>query len=186
MKNAIPDKNFKSYESLTGESVDVPNLSPSDHGWSRWDDTMKTFECYNCDFNILAIDGGEEDCIDLGTHTTLCSFRNGLLMGGGSRYLFTIKSHSEDNTFEDFHVMEHAKWCDIQLGNWSDQDNRSNGGNRFYDWTTADCKPVTYSYRLFSGSRPEFVGMQARHLWWLSVGMTIYFWVKWLVRKIFY
>lgn len=177
------DKNFKSFENLHGKIVDVGALEPKREGWTKWEDTMKTFQCENCAFIDALIKGGDEDCLDVGTHCNLNQFARFGCSADGGKYIVTLKSHSENNTFVYFHVYEHGSECDIQLGNWSDQDNGSNSGNVFTDWTSEDGKPITYSYRFFADSKPEFINTNAKHLWWLSAGVTIYFWGKWLWKK---
>lgn len=178
------DKNYKSYENLSHEIIAVGELNPHMEGWTSWDDTMKTYRCLRSDFMSGYLVGGKEDCLDVGTHTKACYFENFDVDGKHSRYLITLKSHSTDNMFHNWHVLRHAKCCDIQQGNWSDSDNGSNEDNEYWGWTTEDGKPVTYSYRFFSNSKPVFVNMKAKHLWWLSLAITAYFWGKWVVTKV--
>lgn len=180
----MADLNYKSYEHLEEDDVAVGVLNPYTDGWTKWADTMKTFKCNWCVFFDGIITGGREDCIDVGTHTNDCSFDGIEVSAENSRYIITLKSHSERNTFQNFYVLSHAKRCDIQHGNWSDSDNGSNANNVYDSWTSAERKPITYSYRFFSNSKPIFYNMETKHLWWLSAGITVYFWGKWLWKKV--
>ncbi len=179
------DKNYKSYEDLSHELVDVGVLNPYEDGWTEWADTMKTFQCEQVTFYNGVVTGGEEDVLDVGTHTSLCEFDNFHAHPHGSQYIITLKSGSCGNGFIDWHLHDHGHVCDIQQGNWSDQDNGPNDNNAYIWWTAADGKPITYSYRFFSKSKPIFVGTETKHLWWLSLGITVYFWAKWLFVKLF-
>lgn len=175
----MSDKNYKSYETLTGETVEVGYLIPPD---STYADTMKTFKCLGCTFTDGQIVGSTEDCIDIGTHCRGNLFQGFDLWAKG-KYCITLKSNSNGNMFRDFHLQEHGSVCDIQQGNWSDQDNRSNENNVYENWSTEDRRPVTWSYRFGSG-RPVFINTVNKHLWLLSLGITIYFYLKLIGRKL--
>lgn len=178
------DKNYKSYEEVEKESIYVGPLQPHADGWVNWSDTMKTFKCNDTVFHGAIINGGEEDVLDVGTHTNNCVFQDFDVFGDTSRYIITLKSHSEGNVFERWRVHEHAMRCDIQQGNWSDSDNGTNRRNLYREWVSEKGKPFTYSYRFFSGSKPKFEDMEVKHLWWLSAAITAYFWGKWVWVKV--
>jgi hypothetical protein len=180
----MADKNYRSYNGLSNQSVFVGPLTPRADGWVKWDDTMKTYKCNDTVFHGAIIDGGEEDVLDVGTHTNNCVFQDFDVFGDTSRYLITLKSHSEGNVFERWRVHEHSERCDIQQGNWSDSDNGSNSRNLYREWVSEENKPITYSYRFFSGSKPQFQDMEVKHLWWLSLGVTLYCWGKWVWTKV--
>lgn len=179
------DRNFKSFELVEDKDIKIGTLDPTLHGWDKWSDTMKTYKCRNSTFHDGVIHGGQEDVLDIGTNTYGCIFNDIHAEGMDSMYLVTLKSHSEFNSFNRWVVHSHAKRCDIQHGNWSDSDRRGNRENFYSGWVSKQNKPFTYSYRLFSDSKPVFdTNMKVKHLWWLSLGVTIYFWGKWLWKKV--
>ena len=45
-----------------------------------------------------------------------------------------------------------------------------------------DGKPVTYCYRW--GCKPLFIDTPAKHLWWRSIGLTVYWWAKYIAHRI--
>ena len=180
----MADKNYKSFEEINDSSIFVGPLTPRADGWTRWDDTMKTYKCNDTVFHGAIIDGGEEDVLDIGTHTNNCVFQDFDVFASNSRYIITLKSHSERNVLERWLVHEHSTRCDIQQGNWSDSDNGTNRRNLYRKWKSEEGKPFTYSYRFFSGSKPKFEDMEVKHLWWLSLGVTVYWWGKWVWTKV--
>lgn len=177
------DKNFKSYENRINETIRVGTLNPAINGWEpgSWQDTMKTFQCHGCDFTDADIRAGTEDALDVGTRCYGNKFRNFMVVGG--KYVITLKSDSDGNIFENWTILKHGKSCDIQLGNWSSTSTESNENNVFRGWKTTDGSPITYSYR-FGGGKPIFYDMKVKHLWWLSVGITAYWWAKYFWHKV--
>lgn len=176
------DRNYFSYdtEEQVGDGDRVFN--PLAAGWEpgSWSDTVKFWKRQFLVFYGFDIVGGNEDCVDA-TGTKGCLFKNFWCHANGS-YVLTLKGNSNSNVFMKWHVHEHGKVCDIQVGGWYSYGTGRSKGNVFDGWTSEDGGPITYSYRL--GCKPTLIDMNAKHLWWLSAGLTVHWWFKWFIHKV--
>ncbi len=172
-----PDRNFKSYYPESGDVSDQ-KLFPSGPDWpaGSWSDTVHFSRCAAQKFVRFEIGGGKEDCIDLNNNCNANLFSDFKLWAVTSSQAITLKGGSCDNEFEDLVIVYHGKNVDIEIGNWSDQGYGDNTRNVFYRVKSEDGKPVTYCYRL--GSKPRFIDSNVKHLWWRSIGITIYWYAK--------
>lgn len=176
----------RNYRSFTGQFIDLSNvhLDPLGAGWLKgsWQDTCKFWQCDVCTYwDFLIYDAGEEDAVDVGTNCTDNVFNRFTVNGG--KQVITLKSESHHNTFNDWTIERPGSIVDIEIGNWGSQNTGPSKGNKFNRWRRKDRKPITYAYRW--GCRPKFVGMDVKHLWWRSIGITLYVmgkyvWHKWL------
>lgn len=149
-------------------------------GWEpgTWSDSAKFYERTGDGFfRINIILGGNEDSVDIGSKTNDCTFGEFTCRSGGMYHL-TLKGGSSDNCLKHWVLMNSGGVVDIEIGNWSSSDYTSNKRNRFYGWIKEGGEPITYCYRL--GSKPEISGMNVKHLWWRSIGLTFYWWAKYL------
>lgn len=176
----------RNYRSFTGqyESLENVALDPLGAGWAKgsWQDTCKFWQCKGCFYESFYIhDAGTEDAVDIGTNCNKNVF-TGFTVNGGKQVL-TLKSESSDNMLTDWLIERPGRIVDIEIGNWGSQNTGPSERNHFDGWMRRDGKPISYAYRW--GCRPTFVDMHVKHLWWRSVGITLfvmgkYVWHKWL------
>jgi hypothetical protein len=181
------DKNYKSYD---GQQEDVSNvvLDPIAAGWQKgsWQDTAKFWEREWRTFeNFEIVNGGTEDALDVSSRNNNNLFLN-FKVAAGDKYVLTLKGSSSNNIFKEFIITKPGKWVEIQIGNWSDDDLEHKGwarskNNAFLDWKRTDGKPIRYAYRF--GCKP-LIGNGFKHLWWMSIGLTIYWCAKRLIKMI--
>lgn len=184
----MSDKNFKSYDGAQ-ENVTGSNLDPVAEGWllGSWDDTCRFYKRQYLVFKDFFIaDGGREDCVDVSNHNDWNIFK-AFLMNGFGKYILTLKGQSSNNVFSGWWIGKNCKVVDIEIGNWHDQDLGNypalSKDNLFDTINRSDGKPVTYCYRW--GCRPTFINSKVKHLWWRSIGITIYWHAKYLYLTIF-
>lgn len=173
----MADKNYLSLEERLGEIIVVGDLTPDS---PDFDDTLKVWKCVGCEIKGGTIQGSREDCIDIGRESHRNTFRKLQLYSNGE-YCVTLKGGSDDNEFQNITVGRHGSVVDIEIGNWHSYNFERSTGTRFVGPIRAsDGKPVTYCYRL--GCRPTIVegGVNVKHLWWRSIGLTVYWWVKYV------
>ncbi len=189
----MSDKNYKSYD---GPQEDVRNvvLDPTGAGWApgSWQDTCKFNRRRGLAFEeFTIINGGTEDGIDASCRNVGNVFHK-FVVSAGDKYVMTLKGSSCDNTFMDWKITQPGKWVDIQIGNWHDDDPKSidenfspwanSSGNEFVNIRRMDGKPVRYAYRF--GCKPAFSASNAKHLWWMSIGLSVYWLAKYAIVRI--
>lgn len=186
----MSDKNYKSYDGAQENVSDVV-LDPLADGWApgSWDDTAKFNRRQSCVFeDFVIVTGGREDGVDISCRNVDNRFRF-FEVAGGDKYVLTLKGKSRFNEFYDWKITKPGKWVDIQIGNWHDDDANwpINGSysdnNTFMLCSRADGEPIRYAYRW--GCKPTWVESYVKHLWWMSIGMTIYWVAKYLWTKLF-
>lgn len=170
-----PDKNFKSYEALRLTTFRGVSLHPADP--SEWNDTMKVWRCKGCTFDRFDVLGSTEDCLDVGQDTQQCLFDSFTVTPTG-QYVVTCKGGSNGNIFRGWRLRGHGKDVDFEFGNWHTYNFAPSTGNALQWCSADDGSPITYCYRW--GCRPLIVGTKVRHLWWRSIGLTVYWWAKYV------
>lgn len=178
------DKNFHSFDSLEQKGASDLILDPIAAGWERgsWEDTCKFYKRHNLIFmKITVVGGGKEDCFDVSPECTNNVFGDFSANTDG-QYVLTLKGGSHKNTFLRWHIKRGGKTVDIEIGNWSSSNFETSKNNLFHSWTKDNDKPITYCYRL--GCKPEFKNMNVKHLWWRSIGITVYWWGKYFIHRI--
>lgn len=176
----MPDKNFKSYETFKGVTFTRVNLLPDNP--KEWNDAMKVWRCHNCHFDLFTIRGGREDCIDVGQDSSGNWF-GGCTLESNGQYIATIKGDSNRNIFYDCLITRHGKDVDFEFGNWHSLNFKPSVGNIIDSCGTLDGSPITYCYRW--GCKPIIRDTKGRHLWWRSIGITAYWWGKYVWHRIF-
>lgn len=171
----MSDKNYKSYEYLIRKTVEGVSLEPDNP--TEYDDIMKVYRCLDCRFTDFVVEGGKEDCVDFGKESSGNDVRRMKLTPNG-RYAFTIKGESNGNEFYDIELLSHGKDADIEIGNWSTYNYEKSTGNTFGGIYAKDKEPITYCYRW--GCKPTFINSNVKHLWWRSIGLTFYWWFKYV------
>lgn len=175
------DRNYRSYDSdVQLDAADVTLWPTQEPGWLRgsWQDTLKFYKRNGRNFaRFTVVDGGAEDAVDVSPLCCGNTFSR-FDVDGGDAYVLTLKGGSCRNIFDSWFIRRPGGTVDIEIGNWSSTNFERSVGNRFLYWRRSDDLPVTYCYRL--GCKPEFVGMKVRHLWWRSLGLTVYWWSKYV------
>lgn len=175
----MADKNFKSYEAFKGVSFRGVQLNPDVP--SDWNDTMKVHRCEGCVFDSFEVRGAKEDCLDIGRETNDCLFHEFVVKPTG-QYIVTCKGGSNYNHFRNWTVCRHGKDVDFEFGNWHSYNFDYSKGNVIDGVRSTDGKPITYCYRW--GCRPTVVNTHAKHLWWRSIGLTVYWGAKYIWHRI--
>lgn len=181
----MSDINYKSYDGPQ-ENVSDVRLDPVEYGWTlgSWDDTLKFNRRTSCIFeDFTVVYGGREDAVDISCRNVDNRFRYFTVSSDG-KYVLTLKGKSRFNEFYAWTIIRPGRWVDVQIGNWHDDD--ANWGitgsysdaNTFINWQRADGKPIRYAYRW--GCRPTWEGSNVKHLWWMSVGLSLYWLGKYL------
>lgn len=184
----MSDKNYKSYDGPQ-ENVSDVILDPVAAGWplGSWDDTLKFNRRQSCIFeDFVVVCGGREDAVDISCRNVDNRFRFFNVSSNG-KYVLTLKGKSRFNEFFRWIITKPGRWVDVQIGNWHDDDANwpINGSysdnNLFMVWARTDGKPIRYAYRW--GCRPLWEESNVKHLWWMSAGMSLYWWGKYLWTK---
>lgn len=184
------DRNFISFD---GEQIGVSGqrLDPIKAGWAprSWQDTCKFWHRKNLKFtDFVIVDGGSEDGVDMSSRNNGNTFDK-FTVAAGDRYVLTLKGSSCDNVLSRWIITRPGKWVDVQIGNWSDDDPLAinegiskwacSTGNKFTQWSRTDKGPVRYAYRW--GCRPVWTDTKVKHLWWMSIGLTLYWYAKYML-----
>ena len=168
------DKIYRSFGRPHGDMTDVRIDPPVGEAWA---DAAKFSDCKRQAFSrFFVARGGFEDAVDIGSGVENCLFHRFDVASGG-RYVLTLKSGAKNNVLSKWRIRRPGLKVDVEFGNWSDANQDASTGNVLSDWVRADGKPVTYAYR-FGGGKPIWRNTKTRHLWWRSIGITIYWWVK--------
>ncbi len=176
------DKNYKSFG---GPQINISDekLDPLSNGWEEgsWQDTCKFHQRKNLAFsNFEIVTAGTEDGVDIGTGCVGNIFDNFTVAGGNQ--VLTLKSGSSRNNLTNWTVTKHGRVVDVELGNWSTTNPVGDSSNVFISWKSTDGKPITYAYRL--GSKPIWAKTNTKHLWWRSIGITVYWGAKYFWHRI--
>jgi hypothetical protein len=159
---------------LIANGVLVPDLD-------TYSDTMKIWKCTGCVFKDFFVVGSKEDCLDVGQQTIATLFDRFRVSSRG-RYVVTLKGGSHYNTFSDWAVERHGSVVDFEIGNWHSLNFSTSVGTSLVNLRAEDGKPVTYCYRW--GCKPNIIGGHTKHLWWRSIGLTVYWWAKYVWHRV--
>lgn len=177
----MPDKNFLSFEDQRGQifarTPDTTVVPPS----PDYNDTVKVFRCNECTFDTFHVVGGTEDVLDVGRESSGNYFRDWVVQPRG-QYVATIKGGSHDNVFYRWTIHGHGTDVDFEFGNWHSLNFERSTGNSIWLCATGDGSPVTYAYRW--GCKPRIIDTHARHIWWRSIGLTVYWWAKYFAHRV--
>lgn len=179
----MSDRNYQSYTGNDVVESDVV-LDPQPPEWpvGSWQDTMKLSRCVAGEFrDFHIVRGGTEDAIDINNRSSWNTLDSFTVCSGG-RYVLTLKGGSSDNTLREFFVGQGGSFVDCAFGEWSDQSTANSVKNRLISWRKVGGGPITYAYRW--GNKPLWVDSYVKHLWWLSIGITVHWWAKYLWRAI--
>ena len=173
----MPDKNFISY---TGKVGYVESLVVDPTPGVEWSDALKFSNVTDSTFdNVRITRAGKEDGIDMNNYSSRNILRRWIVPCG--KQALTLKGGSRDNLLIDWVIVGRGKHVELEFGNWSDQSEGLSTGNIVQRVRCDDGGPVRYAGRF--GCLPKFEESQVKHVWWMSVGITLYFWTKYLISS---
>lgn len=168
----MPDRNFLSF---TGKPGHVANLVIDPTPGVAWSDILKFSNVTGALFEDIRITrAGTEDGVDINNFSSGNVLRRFTVPCG--KQALTLKGGSSDNLLEDWVIVGRGKHVELEFGNWSDQSLGLCTGNVIQRVQRQDGQPVRYAGRF--GCLPKFSDSKVRHIWWLSVGITVYYWTK--------
>ena len=173
----MPDKNFLSY---TGKVGYVESLVVDPTPGVEWSDALKFSNVTDSTFdNVRITRAGNEDGIDINNFSSGNRLKRFVVPCG--KQALTLKGGSCNNELDDWLIVGRGKHVELEFGNWSDQSLGTSNGNVIRNIRCDDGKPVRYAGRF--GCLPRFVDSKVRHAWWLSVGITLYYWIKYIFKS---
>ena len=129
----------------------------------------------------LKVSQGTEDAVNIANgahHLTL-----GGVFGGGATGLrvITLKG-CHDVSFEPgTKLLSSGGWCDVKIGDWLDQSENADANHDLTNLSRVDGAKVRVCCN-YRASNITF-GPNCTRLFWYSVGLTAYWWLKYCVRK---
>jgi len=173
----MPDKNFLSFSGHFGY---VRDLVVDPDTTLPWADALKFSNVHDSTFdNIRVLHAGSEDGVDMNNFTCRNVLKQFTVPCG--RQALTLKGGSCDNVLVDWLIVGRGKYVELEFGNWSDQSHGLSTGNVIRRVRCDDGKPVRYAGRF--GCLPKFEESQVKHVWWMSVGITVYYWTKYIFSR---
>lgn len=131
------DKNYKSYANGSGLRLGNQTIQPENESY---DDILKFSNYYDAIVAGCTIHGGLEDCLDVNNRCKKLQFHDCDFLPHKNGV--TVKGGSNDIAFTQCFFHEAEGWCEIEIGNWSDQSDDPTTGVRIIDCTREDGKPV--------------------------------------------
>lgn len=142
----------------------------------QWNDTFHLSRAYNVSFVGLTIPGGNEDCIDVQYNSTLVSVSDCRLHPNGL-FGMTIKGGSGLVHLKNVVFETHGKETDIDLGNWSDQNQKDKTKLvTIENVTSADGQPV--KVRVLWADKPTVIGGNVKVIVYPKIFVVIYRWLR--------
>lgn len=136
------------------------------------------------DLHGLKVGQGRECSVDINNGSTAvfsdCEFGSSELSG---HQVFSVKGFSTAVISGNLKGRGKRFKADILIDNWSDQDYRGSRVNLTHA-RHEDGKPINVVLRY--GASQVALGENAKVLIKESIGLTVYWWAKWLVRKILF
>jgi hypothetical protein len=169
------DKNYISYEERNDEIIEGGTIRPP----AGTSDAVKAWKCRRSAFHNFNVHGGKEDVLDVGQDTHHCTFHRWRAHSKG-QYVVTDKGGNFGNLYFDWVIERPGSEVDFEFNNWHSYNLLPSRSEVIDGAVRLDGKPVTFAYRLFAGknTRPTFVNTRVKHLWWRSIGLTLYWWYK--------
>jgi hypothetical protein len=149
---ATPDKNFRSYADESGVRIYGETIAPPDQTYA---DTLKFSNADDVEVEKCHVVGGYEDCVDINRDCEQVVLRN-LTLEAHGEYAVTIKGGSHDIKLIDVVITAPGRVYDIDIGNWSDQNQNKTTSVKLVNVTRADGEKVRV--RVLWADRPVIVG----------------------------
>lgn len=176
------DINYRSISDVTGYELHDERIDPEQDGRPRKEfaDVLKFSCARDVQAKRLYVVGGHENAVDMNRHCARIEMED-CVLEGGDQAAIVIKGGSKDITLRRVSLVAVKGWCDVLLGDWSDQSYDVTTGVRLIDVSRRDGKPV----RVVCGRAevPTIVGGNVRVLRWASLCVKTYWWAKYIAVR---
>ena len=180
----MSDKNYKSYADeqnvvIQNDTIDAPNPE-------QYDDILKLSHVEGANINNCIINpsgGNREDGIDIMRFCRSIYIGN-CQVGAGKLYAFTIKGGSSQIDLSNVTIIRGGgsiEKVDIDIGNYSDNAKGKTTDVRIVNCKRSDGKPIRV--RVGWADRPVVIGGNVKILFWQSLLLKIYVYIKNLFTK---
>ena len=180
----MSDKNYKSYADeqnvvIQNETIDAPNPE-------NYDDILKLSHVEGANINNCIINpsgGNREDGIDIMRFCRSIYIGN-CQVGAGKLYAFTIKGGSSQIDLSNVTIIRGGgsiEKVDIDIGNYSENAKGKTTDVRIVNCKRSDGLPVRV--RVGWADRPVVIGGNVKILFWQSLLLKIYVYIKNLFTK---
>lgn len=136
------DRNFRSYADVDGLYLGAGVVIDPEAERESYDDILKLSHARRVRGFDLSVYGGSENPLDMNRNcedVELC----GLYLSGGGHCAVVIKGGSRDIRLRNVEIADvRSRWCDIELGGWSDQSLERTTGVVLDNVRRTDGKPV--------------------------------------------
>jgi hypothetical protein len=179
------DTNYRSYADL--EDVRIPDYTrfdPTDEGLDPRDyaDVLKFSHAERVAGVNLTVVGGKENAIDMNRRCRDI-FLSDVTLCGGDQSSVVIKGATENVILRRFtYFVSKKAWCEVLIGDWSDQSTEPSRNIVLDDHYRKDGKPV----RVVVGRAewPYVVGGNVRICYVKSYALKAYFWAKYFAVRL--
>lgn len=177
----MSDHNYFSYCDVS--DVEIPEGSTFQPPVSgEYDDVLKFSNAHRIKGRYLTVYGGRENCIDF-NRTCADIELTGVRLINGDQAAIVIKGGTKRITLSDVLITPSRKaWCDVLIGDWSDQSNDLTTDITLNNVCRTDGKPVRVV--VGRGIDPTIIGGNCRIQKRMSFGAKIYWWSKYCLRKL--
>lgn len=179
-----PDRNYLSIADVDGKIIHDLRIDPSHEGHNPldFDDILKFSHARNVQAQRLFVAGGRENAIDLNRGCENVVVENTLLEAGRQASV-VIKGGCRNITLRHVAITNVTGWCDVLIGDWSDQSWEKTTEVHLLHVSRNDGQPV----RVVVGHAdwPEVMGGNVRILRRPSYALKCYWWAKYLWVRFF-
>lgn len=172
------DRNYyqlpESDRDYDGLDCNPPSIDPE-----RYDDLLKISGKRNVTVRFFKAEGDGyhfEDGVDLNRECADVVLMDGRVGAGRKGVAVTIKGGSCDTQLVRLIVTRPGRYCDIEIGNWSDQSWKSCDGTIIEDCLRSDGQPVRVAWG--RGARPKITGGHVKIVWWWTIALHAYVYAK--------
>jgi hypothetical protein len=146
---------------------------------SAFDDLLKISAKQNVTvryFKATSDGTHREDAVDLNNLCQAVTLMDGTVTAGAKGVAVTIKGGSCATRLVRLVIDRPGKYCDIEIGNHSDQSWKSCDGTVIEDCLRRDSQPVRVAWG--RGKRPQIIGGHVKIVWWWTAVLHAYVYAK--------
>lgn len=177
----MSDRNYYSYADVSNVVIPRNEIFAPENPL-EYDDILKFSNAKNIVGDGIVVKGGKENCIDMNRTCEGITLVNVTLVGGNQAAI-VIKGGSRNIGFENVKITPSpTAWCDILIGDWSDQSNERSTQIYLGNVTRTDDQPV----RVVVGraEKPTIHEGNCKIMTAESLGLKTYWWAKFIARKL--
>lgn len=180
-----PDANYRSIADVTGYSVYGETIDPRLDGVdpSQIDDVLKLSHARDVAVRGCVIRAGglqRENAIDMNRACANVLIED-CRLEAGQQNAVTVKGGCIGVTLRGVTIDRAGGHCDIELGNWSDQNFDQVRDVKLIEVRRADGMPVRV--RIGNSERPAIVGGNVKILWFESLLLKLYWRAKYIFTR---